>query len=132
MTEKEYEQLPEGIKAIVDSWDENKDLYKECRRIKSELKDYGWSCDYGLDGMVYDVKFTGLDQTDRLIENAIEIGYIAGHKQFRASDDSRETNEMIRLWTDEFTATHRDREWDGEWMEEIDKFAYSKIDNYHR
>lgn len=55
MTAEEYEFLPDNVKLIVDSWDDNKDLYKECARIKTELEAIGWTCDYGLDGMVYDV-----------------------------------------------------------------------------
>lgn len=55
MTEKEYEALPLEIKDIVDSWDDNKSLYQECERIKNELEVKGWTCDYGLDGQVYDV-----------------------------------------------------------------------------
>jgi hypothetical protein len=57
MTEQEYGNLPQGIKDIVDSWDDNKELYTECNRIQKELENLGWTCDYGLDGeMVYDVK----------------------------------------------------------------------------
>jgi len=56
MTAEEYENLPQEIKNIVDSWDDNKDLYAECNRIQKELEQKGWTCDYGLDGMVYDVK----------------------------------------------------------------------------
>ena len=56
MTEQEYDNLPLNIKNIVDSWDDNKDLYAECARIKKELNQLGWTCDYGLDGEVYDVR----------------------------------------------------------------------------
>ena len=51
----EYENLPQHIKDIVDSWDDNKD-YQECSRIKCELEINGYTCDYGLDGQVYDIK----------------------------------------------------------------------------
>jgi len=51
----EYEKLPQKIKNIADSWDDNKDLYSECIRIQKELEQKGWTCDYGLDGSVYDV-----------------------------------------------------------------------------
>ena len=52
----EYDTLPQHIKDIVDSWDDNKDLYQECSRIKCELEINGYTCDYGLDGQVYDIK----------------------------------------------------------------------------
>ena len=64
MTEQEYELLPTNVKSIVDSWDDNKDLYKECARIKTELETIGWTCDYGLDGMVYDVVKLGITIDD--------------------------------------------------------------------
>lgn len=56
MTEQEYDNLPTSIKNIVDSWDDNKELYTECRRIKSELESVGWTCDYGLCGEVDTVR----------------------------------------------------------------------------
>jgi len=56
MTELEYEDFPNEIKVIVDSYDDNENLYEECARIKSELEQIGWSCDYGLSGEVHDVK----------------------------------------------------------------------------
>jgi hypothetical protein len=56
MTNKDYENLPQRIKDIVDSWDDNKNLYQECSRIERELEQEGYTCDYGLCGEVYDVK----------------------------------------------------------------------------
>ena len=56
MTAEEYDNLPQEIKSIVDSWDDNESLYVECNRIQRELEEKNWTCDYGLDGMVYDVK----------------------------------------------------------------------------
>jgi hypothetical protein len=52
----EYEQMPQEVRDIVDSWDDNKNLYAECLRIKLALHDLDWTCDYGLSGEVYDVK----------------------------------------------------------------------------
>ena len=57
MTAEEYENLPQEIKNIVNSFgSDNKELYAECNRIQKELEQKGWTCGYGLDGMVYDVK----------------------------------------------------------------------------
>jgi hypothetical protein len=50
-----YDKLPHYIKDVVDSCDYSKDLYAECRRIHQELESKGWTCEYGLDGIVYDV-----------------------------------------------------------------------------
>ena len=53
---EEYDKLPAKIKAILDSHDEDKGLYKEAERILKELNKVGWTCDYGLCGGIYDVK----------------------------------------------------------------------------
>lgn len=52
----EYEEMPEEVKDIVDSFDEDKNTYGECLRIKFELQSIGWTCDHGLSGEVYDVR----------------------------------------------------------------------------
>ena len=45
MTEIEYDNLPERVKAIVNTYDDNENLYEECHRIKIELEHIGWTCD---------------------------------------------------------------------------------------
>lgn len=76
MTAEEYEFLPDNVKLIVDSWDDNKDLYKECARIKTELEAIGWTCDYGLDGMVYDVMKIGSPKFSEEMIEWIEDGNV--------------------------------------------------------
>lgn len=56
MTGEEYELLPKQIKNVVDSFDDSDDRYDECRRIHYELARLGWTCDYGLDGCIYNVR----------------------------------------------------------------------------
>ena len=56
MTAKEYELLPDPVKNIVDSWDEDMELYAEAKRIRRELEVIGWTCEYGLDGMIHTVR----------------------------------------------------------------------------
>lgn len=51
-----YENFPDEVKCIVDSWVEDSNPYEECARIKAELECIGWTCDYGLSGEIYDVK----------------------------------------------------------------------------
>ncbi len=53
---KEYDNFPKEVKAIVDTYDDNENLYEECHRIQKELEHIGWTCDYGLDGEVYYVR----------------------------------------------------------------------------
>ena len=55
MTAESYDALPQNIKDIVDSWDDNKNTYEECRRIIKELEAVGYTADYGLDGELHSV-----------------------------------------------------------------------------
>jgi hypothetical protein len=38
MRELEYDNFPQEVKAIVDTYDDNENLYEECRRIQKELE----------------------------------------------------------------------------------------------
>jgi hypothetical protein len=38
--------------------------------------------------------------------------------------------ELATVWTDEFEAKNKGREWDGEFFEEIDAFVEGKIKEY--
>jgi hypothetical protein len=51
-----YETLPEEVQAILDSWDDNEELYSECERLLQELAVHGYTADYGLDGQLVDLK----------------------------------------------------------------------------
>jgi len=44
MTELEYDNFPQEVKAIVDTYDDNENLYEECHRIQKELEndDFVW------------------------------------------------------------------------------------------
>lgn len=53
---EEYDNLPAKIKAILDTHNEEKDVYKEAKRIQGELNAIGWTCDYGLCGGIFDIK----------------------------------------------------------------------------
>lgn len=50
-----YDHLPDEVKTILSGFDEYQDLYAECKRIAKELNQIGWSCDYGLDGVITEV-----------------------------------------------------------------------------
>lgn len=55
MTDKEYDELPDEIKEILESWDDSKSLHKECERIKKELESIGWTCEHSLCGIINSV-----------------------------------------------------------------------------
>ena len=52
----EYDSLPDNVKKILNTSDENKDPYYECERLLNELKLIGWTFEYGLDGIPYSLK----------------------------------------------------------------------------
>ena len=56
MEAEEYDLLPNFIKSIVNTFDENKDHYSECKRIVNELNIIGWTADYDLSGTLFDIK----------------------------------------------------------------------------
>ena len=47
MTEIEYDNFPQEVKAIVDTYDDNENLYEECHRIQKELEndEFVWYID---------------------------------------------------------------------------------------
>lgn len=78
MTELEYDNFPQEVKAIVDTYDDNENLYEECHRIQKELEHIGWTCDYGLDGEVYDVRVINRDNFVRIAMAIIKRDYPFG------------------------------------------------------
>ena len=59
MTAETYDNLPQHIKDIVDSWTDDGDKYETCARIVEELEDEGWTAEYGLDGEIHSVREVG-------------------------------------------------------------------------
>ena len=56
MLATEYDALPKQVQDILESYDNNADLYKECVRIERVLSSVGYQCNYNLRGTIYDVK----------------------------------------------------------------------------
>lgn len=57
MIPEEYDNAPEKIKAILDSYDEDcENSYKECERIINELENEGYTADYDLSGELFDLE----------------------------------------------------------------------------
>ena len=55
MLATEYDALPKQVQDILESYDNNADLYKECVRIERVLSSVGYQCNYNLRGTIYDV-----------------------------------------------------------------------------
>jgi hypothetical protein len=49
------EETPEAIQVIAERTNENWDMdsYDACEALMEELKEHGWTCDYGLDGVPF-------------------------------------------------------------------------------
>jgi hypothetical protein len=137
MTEK-YESLPQGIKDILDSWDgwdDNEDLYSECNRIQKELEKFGWTCSYGPDGMVHDVR-QSIDESylETHYEVAQAIAFALMDGKCAHLRNIQEESGTGGLWlfakelTNEFEQTHADNEWeDGDYFETLEAFLEQKF-----
>jgi len=51
-----YYYLPERIKAVLDTHDDDIDRYENARSIIEKLKMYGWTADFDLGGSLFDLK----------------------------------------------------------------------------
>lgn len=51
-----YHLLPQEVQNILDTFDGNKDPYIECKRVIKELEKVGYTANYYLDGILYDLK----------------------------------------------------------------------------
>lgn len=71
-----YDELPQDIKSILMTFDENKDAYQECKRISAELLKIGYVCDYDLSGSIYHIAPIGKEELHiRRINNAINKAF---------------------------------------------------------
>ena len=65
-------------------------------------------------------------KTYSLCECVYDITTVMDEFKFEV-EDSRERARLAIIWAEEFDQQNADREWDGEYMEEIEAFAISKI-----
>jgi hypothetical protein len=56
MLATDYDALPKQVQDILESYDNNADLYKECVRIERVLSSVSYQCNYNSRGTIYDVK----------------------------------------------------------------------------
>ena len=53
---EDYDNLPNEVKGVIESFSEEGCSYKECERLLSKLKPLGYIFDYGLCGTAYDLR----------------------------------------------------------------------------
>jgi hypothetical protein len=51
-----YEMLPIEVKEILDKHSNDDPTYENCRELDKDLGKVGYTCDYGLDGIPYDLR----------------------------------------------------------------------------
>jgi hypothetical protein len=49
------ELLPEEVRSIIEKYEEADTCYKMCQSLIEELEQVGYTCDYGLDGIPYEL-----------------------------------------------------------------------------
>lgn len=52
----EFDSLPKEVQDVLNSFDEDEDGYKECARVLEELKPLGYTFEYYLDAVPYNLK----------------------------------------------------------------------------
>ena len=50
------EVLPENVKAIIDKFNQSENDYNECQNLVSELESVGYTCDFGLDAVPFNLR----------------------------------------------------------------------------
>ena len=53
---EQWDTLPKEVKEILSSFDDLEDSYQECERVLIELKPHGYTFEYQLDGIPFNLK----------------------------------------------------------------------------
>jgi hypothetical protein len=49
------ELLPQEVRDIIEKYEEMDTCYEMCQNLIEELEPHGYTCDYGLDGIPYEL-----------------------------------------------------------------------------
>ena len=81
---KNYHLLPQDVQDALASFDENEDGYKECARVLELVEQLGYTFDYYLDAVPYDLRLMDFDwwlNSDNVVK--VEGGYITQCTQWK-------------------------------------------------
>lgn len=53
---EDYEALPNEVKSVIDQFIASDETYENCNTLVVELNELGYTCDYGLDAVPYDLR----------------------------------------------------------------------------
>lgn len=104
---EEYDNLPAKIKAILDTHDENKCMYKEAERILKELNKVGWTCDYGLCGEIFDIKPMKVTM-DTFIDIGKMLGEFCGGRKKDEQSEADKLRSEITFLREELNKQHEE------------------------
>jgi len=51
-----YELLPQEVQDILSKYDDHDETYENCENLKKDLETVGYTCDYYLDAVPFDLK----------------------------------------------------------------------------
>jgi hypothetical protein len=51
-----YETLPKKVQKVLEKHQNDDNEYENCEELIKDLNKVGYTCDYGLDGVPYDLK----------------------------------------------------------------------------
>lgn len=98
------DELPENIQTIMDSFDEDEDAYKECKRMKNLTEILGYTFDYGLDGEPHNIRKMDEEEllhweSKQLLE---EMGLHCSLCEIKLHILNDEYKEKVRILTEKF------------------------------
>lgn len=53
---EDIESLPQEVQDVITKYEEMDNTYENCRALVADLKVVGYTCDYGLDAIPYELK----------------------------------------------------------------------------
>lgn len=72
--------------------------------------------------------FTSWQETHYEVVSTMTF-YLHNHPEIVIDGGTGRLYEFAEEWTDKFEELNKDREWDGEFFEEIDQFIYERLNN---
>lgn len=88
-----YETLPDNVKSIINSYENEENDYNTCQRLIDDLEEVGYTCEFGLDAEPFN-----LQKILTLKEYSDLIGYDMEAKTLEEIQDFAEVQLDVTLW----------------------------------
>jgi hypothetical protein len=53
---EQYQTLPQEVQQVLEKYSNDDNDYSNCENLIKDLNDIGYTCDYGLDGVPFDLQ----------------------------------------------------------------------------